>query len=93
MLSNGLPPVLGNVCVGVWKAAGPAAYKLRHMAWNWTEDGSFAGTFVMLVEVTVDPGSRTFRGTWTADSYDPDGTLIEDLHAEGIVEARRVTVE
>jgi hypothetical protein len=93
MLSNGLPPVLGNVCVGVWKAAGHGTFKLRHMAWNWTEDGSFAGTFVMVVTVTIDRGGRTFSGTWAADSYDPDGTLIEDLHAEGVVEAARVTVE
>jgi hypothetical protein len=63
------------------------------MAWNWTEDGSFAGTFVMVVTVTIDRGGRTFSGMWAADSYDPDGTLIEDLHAEGVVEAARVTVE
>jgi hypothetical protein len=93
MLSNGLPPILGNVCVGVWKAVGPRTFRLRHMAWNWTNEGSLAGTFVMLVNVTLDRGGRTLSGTWTADSYDLDGNLIAELHAEGVMQSARVTVD
>ena len=62
MLSRGLPPVLGNVCVGVWKQAGREV-KLKHMAWNWNADGSFAGTFIMEVTLTVNRHGTRFTGT------------------------------
>src|SRR5262245_2223736 len=45
MISNGLPPSLGNVCIGVWKNVAPRSFHLRHMTWNWNPDGTFAGTF------------------------------------------------
>src|SRR6187397_1262419 len=42
-IDNAVPPSLGNVCVGVWKSAGPRTIKLRHMAFNWNLDGTPAG--------------------------------------------------
>ena len=93
MLSNAVPPALGNVCLGVWKAVGPRAVQLRHLAWNWDADGHLLGSFVLLATLTVERGGGQFSGTWTADSYDPSGTLIPELHAEGIVRASRITVD
>jgi hypothetical protein len=93
MLSNGLPPALGNVCVGVWKKTGERTVKLRHMTWNWDVDGHFAGTFVMLVTLRVDRRGNSFAGTWSADSYDLSGTVIPELHAEGVVKGTRITVD
>jgi hypothetical protein len=93
MLSNGLPPALGNVCLGVWKQTGPRTSKLKHMAWNWTEDGKLAGTFVMLVELRVDRRGTSYVGSWKADSYDLSNEVIPDLHAEGVVRGTRIGVE
>ena len=93
MLSNGLPPMLGNVCVGVWKQTGARSAKLRHTAWNWNADGSFAGTFVMLVTLRIDRQGNGLSGTWVADSLDPSGAVIPELHAEGSVRSARITVD
>jgi hypothetical protein len=93
MLSNGLPPVLGNVCVGVWKPTGARTFRLRHMAWNWDADGHFVGTFAMLVTLRIDRQSNTLSGTWVADSFDPSGTLIPEAHAEGTMRGARITVD
>ena len=43
-VDSSVPPVLGNVCIGVWKMSGPRTFKLRHVTWNWNPDGSPAGT-------------------------------------------------
>jgi hypothetical protein len=93
MLSNGLPPVLGNVCVGLWKRTGARTVKVKHMAWNWEPSGAFAGTFVMEVTLRVARDGRSYAGTWTADSFDPAGALIPSLHAEGVARARRIVLE
>jgi len=93
MLSNGLPPALGNVCVGVWTETGNRTFKLRHMAWNWNPDGSFAGTFEMVVTPRIDRRGDNLAGTWAADSTDPSGNVIPELHAEGVVRSTRITAE
>jgi len=92
MISNGLPPALGNVCVGVWKKD-DRTVKLRHMTWNWDVNGNLTGTFVMVVTLRVDRRGNSFRGTWSADSYDLSNNVIPELHAEGVVRATRVTVD
>lgn len=93
MLSNGLPPALGNVCLGVWKKVAPRTVKLRHMAWNWTTEGAFAGTFELLVTLRLDRHGDSVAGTWVAESFDPDGNVIPGLHAEGVVRASRITAD
>jgi hypothetical protein len=92
MVSNGLPPALGNVCVGVWKKTDRTVL-LRHMTWNWDVDGNLTGTFVMVVTIRVDRRGSSFRGTWAADSYDLSNNVIPELHAEGVVTATRVNVD
>lgn len=92
MVSNGLPPALGNVCVGVWKRDG-ATITLKHTTWNWDSGGNFAGTFVMVVEFRLDHGGDRYEGTWSAVNFDPGGNHIPGLDAAGIVRAERVNVD
>jgi hypothetical protein len=93
MLSNGLSPSLGNVCLGVWAQVGPRTFKLRHMAWNWDAEGHLTGLFEMFVTVRVDRSGRAYTGTFVADSYDLSHQVIPELHAEGTVRGARLTVE
>ena len=92
-VDNAVPPVLGNVCVGVWKSIAPRTIRLRHMTWNWNPDGTPAGTFLLLVTATVGHDGSTFEGTFVSDSFDLSGNPIPDLHAEGTVRATRITVD
>src|SRR5436305_12545112 len=45
---NAVPPLLGNVCVGVWKQTGPQGVKLRHVTWNWDSNNNLAETVLLL---------------------------------------------
>lgn len=93
-LDNAVPPLLGNVCLGVYKQTGQRTYKLRHLAWNWDPSGApLAGTFLLLMTVTVDPHGNTFSGHFVSDSFDTFGNKIDELHAEGTVSATRITVD
>lgn len=100
IVSNGLPPALGNVCVGVWKRTGPGTYKLNHMTWNWLPDdgpfgvpGTFAGHFELQVRLRLNDSGNAYRGTWKATNYDTDGNHIPALDAEGVVTGKRITVD
>jgi hypothetical protein len=88
-----VPPVLGNVCIGIWKRTGPRTFKLRHVTWNWNPDGSKAGTFLLLTTVRLDPDGRNYSGTFVTDSFDTNNEKIPELHAEGTLTGRRITVD
>jgi hypothetical protein len=92
-IDNAVPPSLGNVCVGVWKSAGPRTIKLRHMAFNWNPDGTPAGTFLLLVTATVSADGKTYEGTFESDSFDVNGIVLPDWHAAGSVTGTRITVD
>lgn len=97
IVSNGLPPALGNVCIGVWKRTGPGTYKLRHMTWNWLPDtgdfgvpGTFAGHFELQVKLRVNGDSNGFRGNWKATNFDAAGNHLPELDAEGVMIGKRI---
>jgi hypothetical protein len=93
-IDNAVPPLLGNVCVGVYKKSGPRTYMLHHVTWNWDPSGSpLAGTFLLVMTVTTAPHGNTFTGTFVSDSFDTFGKVIPALHAEGTVSATRITVD
>jgi hypothetical protein len=91
-VDNAVPPVLGNVCIGVWQQLG-RTIKLRHYTWNWNPDGTKAGVFQLEMTVTVGRGGDTFEGTYVSDSFDLDGKVIPELHGEGVVRASRITAD
>lgn len=93
-VDNAVPPLLGNVCVGVYKQSGPRTYSLRHVTWNWDPSGApLAGSFLLLMTVSLDLHGNTFSGTFVSDSFDTFGKVIPDLHFEGTVSAERITVD
>jgi hypothetical protein len=93
MLSRGLPPSLGNVCVGIWKQTAPRSFVLRHMAWNWDAEGRFISIFMMDVRISLDRHGNTYTGAWTSDNLDPSsGEPISGEHFEGIVRGTRIAL-
>jgi hypothetical protein len=92
MVDNAVPPSLGNVCVGVWKQVGARTYKLKHMTFNWDTDGRPTGTFVLTLTATLDRRGNVYTGRYEADSFDLEGKVIPELHAEGAVRGTRTVV-
>jgi hypothetical protein len=93
MVDNGVPPALGNVCVGVWKQTGPRTFKLRHVTFNWDEHGTSTGTFQVLITVKLNRKGDAYTGAYAADSFDLTGNVIPELHTEGRLRATRISVE
>ena len=100
LISNGLPPALGNVCIGVWKRIGSRIYKLKHMTWNWSSEqggfgvpGTFAGHFELEVTLRLDGRGNAFTGRWTARNFGLEGEHLPNLDAEGVVTGVRIAVD
>ena len=107
MISRGVPPDLGNVCMGVWKRLADGRIRLRHQTWNWAGQSEIdpmdpfgsafsnlnTGFFELIVTLRVSsPGTR-FSGTFEAASYDLNDMLIPGSQVEGTVESRRIPVD
>lgn len=103
IVSSGLPPVLGNVCVGVWKQVGYRTYKLRHTTWNWSPGnndffgndvpGVFAGRFEMVVVLRVSRDANSYTGNFVVRNFDTNDVPIPSLDAQGTVRGTRITVD
>ena len=92
MVDNAVSPAFGNVCIGVWKQTGARSFKLKHMTFNWDAQGRVAGTFILEMTVRLDRRGNAYEGMYVADSYDLSGSVIPELHAEGVVRGSRITV-
>ena len=103
MISAGVPPTIGNVCIGVWERS-QGEIRLRHMTWNWNGDEVLGDvpTGYFLLEVTLRPNSQgtAYSGTWKAASYDlgagplgGGGPAQAGSEAEGTLQAVRVGVQ
>jgi len=99
IVSNGLPPALGNVCIGVWKRTGPGTYKLKHMTWNWAPEtggfgvpGTFAGHFELQVRLRLASDGDAYRGNWKAQNFDTEGKHLPELDAAGVVIGKRISI-
>jgi len=91
-----LPPIGGNVCVGVWKEVGPRTVKLHHTGLMFTPSADptknvLAGTFTNDETDIVAFDGKTYKGTFTFKQYDLDGNLIATV--TGTIAATRISVD
>jgi len=104
MISGGVPPSIGNVCIGAWERRASGVIHLRHMTWNFV-GGEVLGdlpTGYFLLDVTLRPNSQgtAYEGTWKAASYDlgagplgSGGPPQPNSEYEGTLQAVRVSVQ
>jgi len=87
--SSSFSPLEGNICFGVWQAAGARTFKLRHIGWTFDTNGKFSGTARLSVTLTVSPQGDTYAGSYMADAIDPSGNIVAGSQAKGPVRGRR----
>jgi len=90
ILNDYTNPILGNVCLGVYRQVGPGKFSLTHPSWNFDQNGNLIGTVIIHETVTVGKGGNTFSGTASSDVYDINGNLIGKF-AGATVKATRIT--
>ena len=74
MISGGVPPTIGNVCIGAWERDAGGVIRLRHMTWNWAGNEVLGdlptGYFWLEVTLRTNSQGTAYAGTWKAASYD-----------------------
>jgi hypothetical protein len=104
MISGGVPPTIGNVCIGVWERQAGGAIHLRHMTWNWAGNEVLGDppTGYFLLEVTVRTNSQgtAYSGTWKTASFDlgagplgSGGPAQPGTEFEGTIQAVKIAVQ
>ena len=84
-------PATQNFCLGVWEQTGPFRYKLNHFALSYDMNGTYNAKVNIREDVTLDPRSDTYSGSFTIDVYPPSGGAAVQ-HVAGRVTGKRVTV-
>jgi hypothetical protein len=64
--------------------AGPKSYRLRHWAWNFDALGNTTGTFILVEDITLNDKGNGYTGSFVADSFDLQGHLLPELHAQRV---------
>jgi len=88
ILNDYTNPIEGNVCLGVYEQTGPRTYKLKHPSWAFDTTGTLLGTVVIKENVQVSLDGNSYRGNYTYDIYDTNGTFVEEL--SGQISATRI---
>jgi hypothetical protein len=74
MISGGVPPTIGNVCIGTWERAPGGVIKLVHVTWNWAGDEVIGdpptGYFWLEVTLRTNDRGTAYTGTFYTASFD-----------------------
>lgn len=91
--SADVPPVVGAVCVGVWKQHGGTA-ELNHFGWTWDPSGVVpTGSFNLLETITVGVDGHSYEGTFDFRPYDLNGNFEPAGEHKGTIAATRITLD
>jgi hypothetical protein len=94
MQNSGLfPPEVGNVCFGTWKQRNARSFNLKHYGWLF-DHGNLVGTLILTATITVgtQAAGDTYSGNFVADVVLPSGRVDPTQHAEGTMQAKRLTI-
>ena len=84
-------PRTGNVCLGVWRHAAHASFKLAHRVWSYDANGNFMGTINLSETLTLGNNGKTQGGSFTLDFFDPSGNF--QFEVAGDVTGERISVD
>lgn len=85
-------PVMGDVCLGIWKAAGRDTVRLNHFGWDYDTGGNSAGSFNLRERVTLGQGGASYVGTFEYTAYDTAGNVVPPV-LTGTIKATRITMQ
>ena len=103
MISGGVPPTIGNVCIGAWEREANGVVRLRHMTWNWAGNEVLGdlppGYFLLDVALRTDSQGTAYAGTWRAARFDlgagplgSGGPAQPNSEFEGTLHAVKISV-
>jgi hypothetical protein len=93
-----LPPVGGNICVGVWAQTGARSVKLHHVGWLYGLPGAPdpydpAGYYFVLLETaTVSNDGQSYTGNFNFKVYSVKDNSYTGIEVNGTMHASRINV-
>jgi hypothetical protein len=85
-----LLPSLGNICFGVWREVTHRTVRLHHVGLMFDSHG-ISGTFTVYETDTVDPGGKSYKGTFDFKAFDPGGHQVAEV--KGTTLGTRIAVD
>lgn len=82
-------PIVGNVCVGVWKKVGSEIH-LHHVGWGFDTAGNLIGAFTVDDVIVRGTHGNSYLGSFDFKQYDTNGNLLQEVN--GTVSATRIEV-
>ncbi len=82
-------PIVGNVCIGVWKKVGSEIH-LHHVGWGFDTGGNLVGTFTVDDVIVLGARGNSYSGSFDFKQYDTSGTLLQEV--TGTISATRIEV-
>jgi len=83
-------PLLGNICIGVWKKTDARGVRLHHVGWDY-ENAVLIGTITLDELNVLANDGQTYKGTFAYTTYDLDGHLKQQI--KGTLAATRINVD
>ena len=84
-------PIVGDVCLGVYKQVDSKTVSLFHIGWIFDGAGNPDGTFTLEGPRTLAKHGTRLKGTFDAKIYDVNGNLVEE--DTGTTTGERISVE
>lgn len=87
--SANVNPIVGNVCMGVWKKVGSEIH-LHHVGWGFDIAGNLVGAFTVDDVIVLGTHGNSYSGNFDFKQYDTNGNLLQEV--TGTVSATRIDV-
>jgi hypothetical protein len=87
--SANVNPIVGNVCIGVWKQVGSEIH-LHHVGWGFDNLGNLIGPFTVDDVLALGNRGNSYSGSFDFKQYDTNGNLLQEV--TGTISATRIVV-
>ena len=86
-----IPPIVGNICEGVWDSKGVGKVAEHHFGWTFDSNSNPSGYFTLEQTVRLSRNGLSYSGPFDQKFYDNEGNLLTEVTGE--MSAERFTGE
>jgi hypothetical protein len=77
-----LPPIVGNICQGVWESTGVGKVQEHHFGWTFDQSGNPSGYFTLEQTLKLSRDGLRYSGPFDQKYYDNQGNLLTEINGD-----------